>query len=237
MNLLAVDTSTTSCSVALFNGDRLLAEAVYSTGKTHSRHLLSIIHRILTGCGCDPMDIGGIAVTRGPGTFTGLRIGISTVKGLAEATQAPVVGVSSLAALAFPLSLLNGPVVAMIDARRGEVYHAQYCGGIGTPEPVTPVAVCAPETAAATLPADAILVSSGAVLYREVFESRCPHIRFADATQHVIRAASVGMLAMARFSQQDVDSIDALIPEYIRQSDAQIQMPGHQRLSKRPNLT
>ncbi len=226
MNLLAVDTSTTSCSVALFNGDRLLAEAIYTTGKTHSRRLLSMVHGILQDCGCDPLDIGGIAVTRGPGTFTGLRIGISTVKGLAEATQVPVVGVSSLAALAFPFFLSKCPVVAMIDARRGEVYHAQYCGGIDMPVLETPVGVSAPEIAAAILPDEGILVGSGAVLYREVFEARCPHIRFADPTQHVIRAASVGKLAMARFRQQDVDATDALIPEYIRKSDAQIQMSG-----------
>jgi len=225
MNLLAVDTSTTSCSVALFNGDRLLAEAVYTAGKTHSRHLMSMIHRILEGCRCEPSDIGGIAVTRGPGTFTGLRIGISTVKGLAAATGAPVVGVSSLAALAFPFVLLDCPVVAMIDARRSEVYYTQYRWA---GHPATRVSVAAPETAAATLPENAILVGSGALLYREVFEDRCPRIRFADTTQHVIRAASVGLLALKRFKQQDVDTIDDLIPEYVRKSDAQIQMAGHQ---------
>lgn len=227
MNLLAVDTSTTSCSVALFNGGRLLAEEVYSAGQTHSRHLLSIIHRILGGCRCEPADIGGLAVTQGPGTFTGLRIGLSTVKGLAAATQAPVVGVSSLAALAFPFSLMDCSVLAMIDARRGEVYHAHYRGGMGVPEPVTPAAVGAPETVLEILPEDAILVGSGAVLYQDRFETRHPRIRFADATQHVIRAASVGMLAMARFKRHDVDSLDALIPEYIRKSDAQIQMSGN----------
>ena len=226
MNLLAVDTSTTSCSVALFNGDRLLAETVYAAGKSHSRHLVSMIHAILETCGCDPADIGGIAVTRGPGTFTGLRIGISTVKGLAAATGAAVVGISSLAALAFPFSQLDSSVVAMIDARRGEVYHARYHGGSGSPVPATRPAVCTPESAAAALPAGSILVGSGAVLYREVFETRCPHIRFADVTQHVIRAASVGRLAMARFRRQAIDSTEALIPEYVRQSDAQIQMSG-----------
>ena len=223
MNLLAVDTSTTSCSVALFRGDRLLAEELYAAGKTHSRHLMSMIHRMLERCACEPGDIGGIAVTRGPGTFTGLRIGISTVKGLAAATGAPVVGVSSLAALAFPLAFNDCPVVAMIDARRGEVYYTQYRGSV---QPATRVSVAAPETAAAALPENAILVGSGALLYQGVFENRCPRIRFADATQHVIRAASVGMLAMLRFKQHDVDPIDALIPEYVRKSDAQIQMAG-----------
>ncbi len=223
MNLLAVDTSTTSCSVALFRGDRLLAEEIYTAGKTHSRYLMSMIHRMLERCRCEPEDIGGIAVTRGPGTFTGLRIGISTVKGLAAATGAPVVGVSSLAALAFPLALHECPVVAMIDARRGEVYYTQFRGSV---QPATRVSVAAPETAAAALPENAILVGSGALLYREVFNNRCPRIRFADITQHIIRAASVGMLAMRRFKHHDVDPIDALIPEYVRKSDAQIQMAG-----------
>lgn len=225
MNLLAVDTSTTSCSVALFSGDRLLAETLYAAGKTHSRHLMSMIHRMLERCRCEPEDIDGIAVTRGPGTFTGLRIGISTVKGLAAATGASVVGVSSLAALAFPLTLHDCPVVAMIDARRGEVYYTQYRGSV---QPATRVSVAAPETTAAALPEDAVLVGSGALIYREVFENRSPGIRFADTTQHVIRAASVGRLAMVRFKQGDVDPIDALIPEYIRKSDAQIQMAGQQ---------
>jgi len=221
MNLLAVDTSTTSCSVALFSGGRLLAEAVYAAGKTHSRHLMSMIHRMLEKCRCQPGDIGGIAVTRGPGTFTGLRIGISTVKGLATATGAPVVGVSSLAALAFPFALHGGPVVAMIDARRGEIYHSLYHGAT---QPGTRASVDAPAAVAAALPENAILVGSGALLYQGFFENRCPRIRFADATQHVIRAAYVGMLALERFKHQDVDPIDALIPEYIRKSDAQVQM-------------
>jgi tRNA threonylcarbamoyladenosine biosynthesis protein TsaB len=224
MNLLAVDTSTTSCSVALFNGDRLLAETVYAAGKTHSRHLMSIIHRILEGCRFDPSDIGGIAVTRGPGTFTGLRIGISTVKGLAAATGVPVVGISSLAALAFPFALHDCPVVAMIDARRGEVYYAHYSGGTQTEAGIS---VGAPDIAAASLPEDALLVGSGAHLYRDVFEKRCPNLRLADATQHVIRAASVGMLALARFKRQAVDPIDTLVPEYVRQPDAQVQLAGH----------
>lgn len=231
MILLAVDTATTSCSVALFKDEGLLAETVYTAGKTHSRHLLSMIHGLLETCRIGSADIGGIAVTRGPGTFTGLRIGLSTVKGLAAAIRVPVVGVSSLAALAFPLHLLDAPVVAMIDARRGEVYYARYGAGSVDAGGGAPVSVGDPEAAAAVLPEHAILVGSGAVLYRDVFESRCPHIRFADPTQHVIRAASVGRLASVRFKAQDVDSIETLIPDYIRKSDAQIQMPGQKRMS------
>ena len=223
MMLLAVDTSTTSCSVALFNGKRLLAEEIYTAGKTHSRHLLSIIHRILSGCRSNPAEIDTLAVTRGPGTFTGLRIGISTVKGLALATQASVVGISSLAALAYPFALLEQPVVAMIDARRGEVYYACYHNpDREAGEAVMPPSVGPPEAAAADVPEGAVLVGSGAVLYREVFAARCPKVRFAEPAQHVIRAASVAGLAMERLSRGSVDSIEGLVPEYIRKSDAQI---------------
>ncbi|MEE4112932.1 MAG: tRNA (adenosine(37)-N6)-threonylcarbamoyltransferase complex dimerization subunit type 1 TsaB, partial [Desulfobacteraceae bacterium] len=186
-------------------------------------HLMPMILRMLERCRCEPGDIHGIAVTRGPGTFTGLRIGISTLKGFAAATGASMVGVSSLAALAFPLALHVCPVVAMIDARRGEVYYTQYRGCV---QPETRVLLATPETAAAALTENAILVGSGALLYRALFEKRCPGIRFADTTQHVIRAASVGTLAMARFKQHDVDPVDALIPEYVRKSDAQIQLSG-----------
>ena len=224
MKLLAVDTSTSSCSVAVLEDERLLAEVIYTAGNTHSRHLLSIINQILDICSFKFLDINGICFTQGPGTFTGLRIGISMVKGLAAATRVPVVGVSSLAALIFPLSLVERPAVAVIDARRGEVYHGRYRFAHGKVEAVTPESVDTPEAVTALLPHDALLVGSGALLYRKVFESRGAGIRFANQTQHVIRASSVGMLALPRFRGRNTDSIHTLTPTYIRKSDAQIQM-------------
>jgi tRNA threonylcarbamoyladenosine biosynthesis protein TsaB len=224
MNLLAVDTSTASCSVALFSDRRLLAEEIYTAGKTHSRHLLSIIDRLLDRCRYRPADVDGIAVTRGPGTFTGLRIGIGTVKGLAVATGAKVVGINSLAALAWPLTVVDVPVVAMIDARRGEVYHASFHGRTPNPKPTGSTSVDSPDAAARKLPPGAILVGSGALLYRDLFEARSPGVRFGDATTHVIRAASVGRLAMECFDAGEGVDLNTLAPEYIRQSDAQIHM-------------
>lgn len=224
MRLLAIDTSTTSCSVALLDGRRLVAEETFTDGKTHSRHLMSMIDNILCRCSQDSERLDGIAVTRGPGTFTGLRIGLSTVKGLAEAAELPVVGINSLAALAYPLRLMERPVVAMIDARRGEIYHAQFSAEVETSK--HPVAVSVPDAAADSIPEGAVLVGSGALLYRSVFENQCSNVRYADDTAHIIRAASVGMLAMVRFESGEVDSVGTLVPEYVRKSDAQIQMSG-----------
>ena len=189
MKILAVDTATTSCSVALFSDRRLGAEEVYTAGKTHSRHLLSIIQGILGRCEVTPNQLSGIAVTRGPGTFTGLRIGISTVKGLATALAIPAVGISSLAALAYPLMCTRRPVAAMIDARRGEIYHARYGAGAGADQSPR---VDKPADAAINLPGNAILVGSGAVLHRRLFEAKIPGVQLADENAHVIRAASVG---------------------------------------------
>ena len=218
MNLLAVDTSTSSCSVALFSGPHLMAESIYTDGKTHSRHLMAMIDSILDRCGHAPAWLDGIAITRGPGTFTGLRIGISTVKGLAIAAGIPVVGVNSLAALAYPLARLADPVVAMIDARRGEVYHARFNGYASL--------FSRPEQAAAAIPENAVLVGSGAVLYRDLLERQCRSIHFADPPGNWIRAASVGMLAMRQFDKRGIESTDALGPDYIRKSDAQIHTAG-----------
>lgn len=225
MNLLAVDTATTSCSVALFRDRELTGEAVFTAGRTHSRHLMSMIGEILTRSDLAVGDIDAIAVTRGPGTFTGLRIGLSTVKGLALAADARVVGVSSLAALAVPLALIAAPVVAMIDARRGEVYHARFqCDG-DLPRQVGPVAVDPPERVAAGLPKDALLVGSGAVLYRDLFTGQSS-VRFAGGVQHTIRGASVGALGQAILDAGVQMSAAELVPEYIRKSDAQIQLSG-----------
>lgn len=226
MNLLAVDTSTTSCSVALFGGGRLLSETTVTDGKTHSVHLLPLIHDLFKRSRWALADVNAIAVTRGPGTFTGLRIGISTVKGLAAAARIPVVGVGSLAALAFPHLGKGRAVVSLIDARRGEVYFACYTGAADATDPVGPIAVAAPAAAADAVPDGAILVGSGAGLYRDLFHARCPRAQIGDDVQHVIRAASVGRLALARTIDPDLDSIAALVPDYIRKSDAQIQMSG-----------
>lgn len=228
MRLLAVDTSTVSCSVALLDGTRLLCEMTYGAGKTHSGHLMSMIDCVLDRCASGPGDIDGIAVTKGPGTFTGLRIGLSTVKGFAAATGLPVVGVSSLVALAYPLRHTNRSVVSMIDARRGEIYHARFDSGKSAIEPFADsvAKVAPPEEVAAMLPEDALLIGSGALLYRELFSEKCPFVEFGDHMYHVIRASSVGLVSMARFHEKSFDTVCALNPEYIRKSDAQVHDVG-----------
>jgi tRNA threonylcarbamoyladenosine biosynthesis protein TsaB len=100
MKILALDTATDSCSVAATDDGTLAAELTIRKNQTHSKHLMELIHSVLEIAGFGVGDLDGLAVTVGPGSFTGLRIGISTIKGLAHALDKPVVGVSTLEALA-----------------------------------------------------------------------------------------------------------------------------------------
>lgn len=222
MILLAVDTATTTCGVAIFQDQSLLADMVHLAGKTHSRQLSVMIETALAHCGLAARDIDRIAVSRGPGTFTGLRIGISTVKGLAMAINAPVIGVSSLAALAFPFSGYGGRVIAMVDARRGEVYYAGYENGVPVRDKGLSEQVGPPENLRPFLSETTLLVGSGAVLYRDLLVGWCSLVRFAQDDMNVIRACAVGRLAMDPNHCQAAVEPGFLLPAYIRPSDAQV---------------
>jgi len=120
VKLLAVDTSTRACSVAVVDQDRLACEITTGPTGTHSTHLMRLIRTALALAETELHGLDGLAVCVGPGSFTGLRIGVSTVKGLAFATAKPVAGVSSLEALAQPCLPWPHLICALLDARKGD---------------------------------------------------------------------------------------------------------------------
>ncbi len=125
MNILAVDTAGKSAAVAILRDDTLLYETQCNNGMTHSETLLPMIDTALRACGLTMEDIDLLGVTSGPGSFTGLRIGLSVVKGLALPRQIPCAGVSPMAALAYGLAG-EGTVIGAQDARRGQVYWGAF---------------------------------------------------------------------------------------------------------------
>ena len=125
MNILAVDTAGKSAAVAILRDDTLLYETQCNNGMTHSETLLPMIDTALRACGLTMEDIDLLGVTSGPGSFTGLRIGLSVVKGLALPRQIPCAGVSTMAALAYGLAS-EGTVIGAQDARRGQVYWGAF---------------------------------------------------------------------------------------------------------------
>lgn len=126
MKILSIDTSAAICAVALCEDERLIAEICLDTGNTHSETLLPAIEKILTESGTSPDSLDLLACTTGPGSFTGVRIGVATLKGLAFDKDIACVGVSSLEALAKNLCDLDGIICPVMDARRDHVYNALF---------------------------------------------------------------------------------------------------------------
>lgn len=221
MNILAVDTATNSCGVAVLSQTGVKAHTVRISRETHSRHLLTIINQTLKLADLSVMDLDGLAVTRGPGSFTGLRIGLATIKGLALANNKPVVGISSLDALACQFMGCSLPVCVLLDARKSEVYARRYRFISGNMEPITDEQTLSPQAAVADITEPCLFAGPGAAVYWDVIEDAVGQDAFfAPGFQNTIRPEAVAYLGSRRLLKNDVDDPDTLTPVYIRQPDA-----------------
>lgn len=223
MKILAVDTATRNCSVAVSDNGALRAELSVGTGQTHSKHLLDLIEQTLRGAGLEIGEIDGFAVTVGPGSFTGLRIGVSSIKGLAFALDRPVVGVSSLEALAWQAVPCARPICVVLDARKGQVYFGRYRYAHGCLKTEKREQVLTPEEIGNDINEPCLFVGNGLENYRAVFQARLGRLAdFAPDTLNIIRAGTVAGLARQKFQQKDTLNAAALVPHYIRKSDAEL---------------
>jgi tRNA threonylcarbamoyladenosine biosynthesis protein TsaB len=221
--VLAVDTAGPSCSVAVTEADRLLVEINSGMAQTHSRHLMPMVDTALEMAGLALSDLDLFAASKGPGSFTGLRIGMSCVKGMALATGKPAVGISSLEALARQAAIPGWLVCPMLDARRAEVYYSLF------ESQNKGLACIGNETAAAvdrvldTVNEQCLFVGSGALAYRGQIEERLGNIAaFPPTDQHTIRGAALARMALKCFETGDASSAAELTPVYLRKSDAEL---------------
>ena len=136
VKILALESSAVAASAALCEDETLIAQAFQNSGLTHSQTLLPMVEHLLQGCSLTPADLDLIAVAAGPGSFTGLRIGVATAKGLAWAAQRPCAGCSTLESMAWNLAGFSGQVCAAMDARRHQIYDdlVQELAGTQTPQ-------------------------------------------------------------------------------------------------------
>jgi tRNA threonylcarbamoyladenosine biosynthesis protein TsaB len=223
MRILAVDTATKSCSVAVTENDTVLGEVTAVSEQTHSKHLLDMVHAVIREAGLTLSALDGFAVTRGPGSFTGLRIGISSVKGLALATNKPVVGISSLETLAQQVTPTSELICPLIDARKGQIYTSLYRYGSRGLSRQLEERVLAPQEGLHNIDERCVFVGSGAVLYRGVIADKLGDLAcFATREQHIIQATTLANLALKRFEKGDAGQVDDLVPRYIRKSDAEL---------------
>lgn len=223
MKILAVDTSTMSCSVSVLDSGSVIAEKTLVNQETHSKHLHDMIEHVLDMATMDIEHVDVFVVTRGPGSFTGLRIGISAIKGLAFALNKPVVAVSSLESLAWPFNFSTIKICPMIDARRGEVYTTQYIRQNGTVDKITDDKVLTPEKAVAGIDGPVLFVGSGALAYQDILTKHLGcSAHFVPAHMNVIRASAAGELGFNRFVKKESDDVCSFKPRYIRKSDAEL---------------
>ena len=225
MKILAVDTSSGSCSVAVIENSNLLAEIIKADGETHSRHLMDMIKKVLELSGLILFDIDGFAVTKGPGSFTGLRIGISSVKGLAAATGKPLAGISTLDALAAQVSPTPYIVCSLIDARKGEVYSSRYRFIDGLIQKVTMEEAFLPVKSADGIGEPCLFIGDGASLYRDIIEKKLGNLaRFLPPLFNVIRASTVAFMSLKKFENKDTVDAALFAPHYIRKSDVKLKL-------------
>ncbi|NPV03303.1 MAG: tRNA (adenosine(37)-N6)-threonylcarbamoyltransferase complex dimerization subunit type 1 TsaB [Syntrophaceae bacterium] len=228
MITLAIDTATRAAGVALLRDERVLAEYFFELSVHHSETVLPALQWGLRLAGIGIGDVDLIALTMGPGSFTGLRIGASTVKGLALATGTPVVGVSTLEALAYNAAGFTGLVCPLLDARKGEVYGALYrSDGQGLLEAVAEERVGAPAGIVARADGDTLFLGDGLAAAAACIAARPVGLsHFLPPNLQAVRPSSVALLG--RRSRQRGETLDPVtfVPRYLRRSEAEIRFGG-----------
>jgi tRNA threonylcarbamoyladenosine biosynthesis protein TsaB len=216
MRVLAVEASSLAGGVALLEDERLVAEYLLDVSVTHSERLMSAVDRVLADARWTPRALGGLAVAIGPGSFTGLRIAVSTVKGLAVALGLPIAAVPTLDAMAAALPWAALPVCPVLDARKGEVYASLYRWRDGAMHREWDYLAIPPAALAERLGEPTLVVGDGA----RVIDS--PHARALPPPQRLPSPACVGALGLARLRRGETVAAAALAPLYLRPSEAEL---------------
>ena len=212
MRILAVDTTTPCGSVAFLSGEAE-GEVRLRPVENHSSRLVPAVVFLLEGLGLTPADVEAYVVATGPGSFTGLRIGISTVQGLALGTGRPCLGIPALDALAARMLGCAPCLVAMMDAWRGEVFTRVWDA---SGQPLGPAAVEPPESLLARVPDAAAFLGDGAVRYREQILTRRPRAVLPE--RGLFLAATLARLAAPRFTAGEGGPPELLRPLYLREA-------------------
>lgn len=223
MKLLALESSAKAASCAVLSDGEPVASAWQATGLTHSRTLLPMAADLLKNSGLSLADMDAVAVAAGPGSFTGLRIGISAAKGLAWGAEKPCLGVSTLEAMAWPLCHLEGIVVCAMDARRRQIYNAVFHCENGALTRLREDRAISLEDAAADLrdlEGPMTIVGDGAALCYDYFLTAGVPCALAPAHLRLQSAVGVGMAACRLWPQGAVSPQD-LRPNYLRLSQAE----------------
>ena len=224
MLILAFETSAKAGSVALMEQGKLLGESYQNTGLTHSQTLLNMAEDLLKSCGRTPKDVAAVAVAAGPGSFTGVRIGVAAAKGFAWGGELPCYGVSTLEAMAKQLGIWQGYICPVMDARRSQVYNGLFHAEKGCCSRISQDRAIALGDLAEELKKleePIFLVGDGSVLcYNTLLECVPKLVCPAEHRMHQ-RAAGVALVAEEMIARGETGDAAALAPNYLRLSQAE----------------
>ena len=222
MLLLAFETSAKAASVALHDGSSLLGESYQNTGLTHSQTLMVMAQELLSQCGHTPQDVTDVAVAAGPGSFTGVRIGVAAAKGFAWGGELNCWGVSTLEAMARHLGIFEGWVCCCMDARRNQVYNALFYVNRGALERRSEdraISLADLKTELTEIDAPIYLVGDGAELACRTLDM--PNLVLPDEHRCHQRATGVALAALEKMARGEAADGAALTPNYLRLSQAE----------------
>lgn len=234
MRVLAIDTSSNVATVAVMEEGLLLGEYILNHKKTHSQKIMVMIEQLLCELELSVQDIDVFAAAVGPGSFTGLRIGVETVKALAHAVGKSVVSVGTLEALAYNVPYAEHIIVPIMDARRNNVFTASYIWDdgfkeIGEPEGIT-IEECV-ESCGDFL--DTIFVGDGAIVHKDYIKEKLgTHAIFPHGAAMNSRASSVAAVAYEKAKRGDTQSYLEMKPFYIKKSQAEKELEAKSRKSE-----
>ncbi len=224
MLLLCFETSAKAASVALFEENRLLGEQYQNTGLTHSQTLMVMAENLLAQCGKQAGEVDAVAVANGPGSFTGVRIGVAAAKGFAWGKEVPLYGVSTLEAMALGLGAWEGTVCPVMDARRSQVYNALFYVNQGVLTRKTPDRAISLEDLAQELKngeKPVFLVGDGSDLCYNTLREMISGLVLPPEYRLHQRAVGVGLAAQAQIAAGNAGDAAALAPSYLRLSQAE----------------
>ena len=228
MKILALETSGSNCSVALIDEEKVIADFNCNTGTTHSQNLMPLIDTLLkqTNLTLDNIDL--LACCQGPGSFTGIRIGISTIKAFSDAQNIPVIGITSLESLAYNIPK-SGYIVSLIDAKNDNVYYSLFKNNNGQYEKADEYKSDNIQnilTSLSNYNTSFIFVGTGAQLHHDLIAQTYPNSQFANETQNIQTSISIGKSAYNKFKNGIYGDSNSLLPIYLKKSQAERNLNG-----------
>jgi tRNA threonylcarbamoyladenosine biosynthesis protein TsaB len=224
MKVLSIDSSTASATCAILEDNKLLGEITFNYKKQHSVILMPIIDELLKNTNSELDSIDGFVVSKGPGSFTGLRIGMAVIKGLAQGTNKPFISISTLDALAYNLAFTEGIICPILDALRNNVYTAQYKFENQKLCRISDYMAISVDDLISNFKNETVpitFIGDATPKFKEKLSSELKNVRFAPVHLNIAKASSLGELGFINLKEGHADDLYLSAPIYLRKSQAE----------------